>query len=218
LLFAERLHALRDGRVSFADFWHATRNLWRFMSARLLRMRDPGIGVSEEDVEQEMILECWRIVGKWDPERGVPIDRYVLFGSSARASKWLDAQREANHQGARLAGNPTRAPRLGRADTIERVPGGMDAYERSADKEVSSEALLDARRLVLPRHTTAAERVVVEALIATRNARAAALMIYNHYPFRIAYELGSEQAAVRLVRRVALRLCDERALVGSTEE
>lgn len=217
MLFADRLHALREGRVSFDEFWRATRNLWRFMAARLLRARNPGIGVGQEDVEQEMVLECWRVVPRWDPARGVPIDRYVIFNASAKASHWLDAQREAC-QGARLADNPTRAPRLGSLDTIEREVGGTSALERGRDREPSPEAVVDAIRFVFPRHATVAERVVVEALIATRNARAAALAIYNFYPYRIAFELGSEQAAARLVRRVAQRLCDEPAFVGSLEE
>ena len=216
MLFADRLIALRDGRVSFADFWRATRNLWVYMSARLLRVRDPGIGVQLEDVEQEMLLECWRVLPRWDSARGVPIDRYVLFNASARATKWLDAQREAC-QGARLADNPTRAPRLGRLDTFEREPGSMAVMERPSPGP-SPEAVMDAVRFVLPRHATAAERVVVEALVSTRSGLAAALAIYDYYPYRIAFELGSEQAAARLVRRVAERLLNEPALFESLED
>ena len=63
MTFAGRLLALREGRVSFADFYAATRSLWFYMGGRLLRARNPGLGVGEEDVAQEMVLECWRCVG-----------------------------------------------------------------------------------------------------------------------------------------------------------
>ena len=213
MTFAGRLLALREGRMSFADFYAATRSLWGYMAARLLRARNPGIGVGEEDVAQELVLECWRCVGRWDPSRGPTIDGYVLFNSCARAKKWLDAQREVC-QGSALAKNPTRAPRLGSADTVEREAW---AASRSCGAR-SGEDELDRRRVVLPKGLTRVERVVVRALIETRDGNAAALLIYGHYPTRLALELGSEQAAARLVRRVAARLCDEPALFNQLED
>ena len=212
MTFAGRLLALREGRVSFADFYAATRSLWFYMGGRLLRARNPGIGVGEEDVAQEMVLECWRCVGRWDPERGTTIDGYVLFNSCARAKKWLDAQREAC-QGSALASNPTRAPRLGASDTVEREPWVVGQSSRC-----DADAALDRSRLVLPKGLSPLERLVVRALIETRDGHAAALLLYGHYPTRLALELGSEQAAARLVRRVAARLCDEPALFKQLED
>lgn len=213
MLFAERLHALRDGRLPFADFYRATRNLWLYMGGRLLRQRNPGIGVDVEDVAQEMVVAAWRILPRWDPARGVGIDRYVIFNANSSAAHWLDAQREAC-QGGRLADNPNRAPRLGGTDTVEREAwaGTIAAWQPDAEE------LVDTSRLVLPRRLSRLDRLVVEGVIATGSLEATALYIYNHYPYRIALELGSEQAAARLVRRTAARLCDEPAFIRLLEE
>jgi hypothetical protein len=227
MLFADRLIALREGRISFVDFYNATRNLWSFMSGRLLRNRNPGIGVGEEDVQQEMIVEAWRCVATWDSTRGVPIDRYVIFNANAKASHWLDAQREAS-QGGKLSENPTRAPKLGvrgsigTEDTEESFKTSeLQAWFEESTRTSLSDGDVAARLMDLDRKLdvlSRADRIVVEALCMTRNAQAAALYIYNHYPLRIAFELGSEQAATRLVRRVAQRLCDEPALLMLLEE
>ena len=222
MLFAARLHALREGRIAFVEFYGATRNLWRYMGQRLLRQRNPGIGVGEEDVAQELVVAAWRAIPRWDPSRGVGIDRYVMFNACTQASHWLDSQREAC-QGARLRDNPNRCPVLGRQTTLEWEMSGADAnaalsrsaFHGSAPTQVDG---ADAARIVLPRWATGEDRVVVEALVQTRSPTAAALLIYNHYPYRIAFELGNENAAARLVRRVATRLCGEPAFIRSLEE
>lgn len=209
--FEERLMALREGKVSFASVYNQTRNLWVYMADKLLVVRNPGIGVGREDVVQELLVGAWRAVGKWDPTRGVAIDRYVIFNSNANAAHWLDHQREASC-GGKLSRNPTRAPMLGSRVDI----GDSEVFARKMDPKLDN--LLDVQSFLERVSLSVVERIVVEALCSTQSPRAAALQIYNHYPHRIRLELGCERAAVRLVQRVAARLCEHPALLSLLEE
>lgn len=199
---SDQLERLRSGECTFAEFASGTRNLWKYMAARLLRSRDPGIGVDAADVEQEMLVAAWLFVGRWEDGRGAPIDKYVLFNSCDKAKKWLDGQREATSDG-----RTTRAPKLGRAASAE-----MDRRLASSEAGDPVEAGEFLAKLSVD------DRVVVKALLETGNASAAALHLYNHYPHRIRFRLGCEQAALRLVKKVVVRLCADPALWVEEEE
>lgn len=212
----DRLISLREGAISFREFLRDTRNLWRYLAVKLLSAHNPGLGVGEDDVEQELLIGVWVFVGKWDPTRGVEIDRYVIFNASDKAKKWLDKQREAGGEG-----NRTRAPVLGQSDSIElematRKEGSLGAtiQQRLALADVARYRIqpcsVELKRCL--HNLKDAKRVVVDAMLETGNPYAAALYIYNHYPYRIRFELGSEQAAFRFVRRIVSRLCDDPAL------
>ncbi len=193
---AGNLMLLRDGAITFDEFERRTRPLWHYMSARLVRVQLRGfrvLGVGEEDVRQEMLLAAWVFTGKWDPRYGVEIDRYVIFNANDKAKKWLLSQ-------AKRRDGKIRAPKLGERNTIEQEPA-FNRMRGVVEQRVSEGFDLSE----LPHK----ERVVVEALIATRNAHAAALYIYNHYPSRLEFKLGCEQASLRMVRAVAERLCND---------
>ena len=191
-----RLMRLRRGRITFSQFAADTSKLWRVLAARLLNRWRPGHGVDEVDVEQELLVHAWLFVGRWDPQRGVRLDRYVLFNSIDKARKWLDRQRGRSKQGV------SRDPTLGVFDSVERdnplsylidieeLIYGADRAQRLLDS-------LDER-----------QRIVAEALLTTRSAEAAALRIYEDAERRRELRLGSEQAARRMVRRVAKDVLD----------
>lgn len=92
------LMGVRTGAVPFTQFARATRQRWQMM-ARWLYRRWPLPGsVEREDIEQELMFWAWHFVGKWDPNRGVAIDRYVVWNAMDKAKKWLHVQRGAIHR------------------------------------------------------------------------------------------------------------------------
>jgi DNA-directed RNA polymerase specialized sigma24 family protein len=89
----EQLHALRAQRITFRQFYLATRHDWRHMAVALLKhWRVPPV-VTRDDVEQELLLAAWKALPKWDPSRGTSLAGYVVWNAHDKATKWIHQQR-----------------------------------------------------------------------------------------------------------------------------
>lgn len=145
------------GRSAFADFYAATKDDWRRMACKLFnRWRLPS-GVTEDDVEQEMLLAAWKAAmlpperGGWDESRGVTLAVHVVWCAHAATKKWIHTQRKAKR---RCDHAPSRHPIAASAlllradaedlglssiiDTIAQCEGGQ---EESADARAVLECL-----------------------------------------------------------------------------
>lgn len=89
------LEALRDGRVSFDAFFAQTVPEWRRLAKYLLARWPVPDAVDVEDVVQELAVAAWQFVGRYDPERGTPLQRYVVYNAVDKAKKWMHQQRAA---------------------------------------------------------------------------------------------------------------------------
>lgn len=75
---AKDLEALRAGEMSFDRF--ATANRGRFRRwAGYFKERWPQRALDLEDLVQEGLLAAWRAVDRFDPTRGVTLERYVEY-------------------------------------------------------------------------------------------------------------------------------------------
>lgn len=93
--FGDALARAYDGRISFNELERLIRpNLHRLARYQLSRWKVPP-GVEEADVVQEMRVAAWDAVARWDPKRGVGIERFVLYQVTDRSKKWLHRQRNA---------------------------------------------------------------------------------------------------------------------------
>lgn len=98
------LEALRAGRVSFDGFFIQTRHEWRRLAKYLLSRWPVPDGVELDDVMQELAVAAWQFVGKYDPERGTALQRYVVYNAVDKAKKWLHKQRDAYRRDDRSPG------------------------------------------------------------------------------------------------------------------
>lgn len=87
------LEQLRSGAWSFAQFRAATRREWELMAASLMRRWECPPAVDLEDVVQELLLNAWRFLPKFEPDRGKTLHQYIVFNAMDKAKKWMHKQR-----------------------------------------------------------------------------------------------------------------------------
>jgi hypothetical protein len=88
-----QLHALRAKKITFRQFYLATRQDWQRMAAALLRHWRVPPSVTVDDVEQELLLAGWKFISKWDETRETSLAGYVVWNAHDKATKWLHVQR-----------------------------------------------------------------------------------------------------------------------------
>jgi hypothetical protein len=210
------LEKLRSGAMTFADFLVETKGDWRRMAAKLFgRWRLP-CGVTEDDVEQEMLLAAWRSAmnppgknGGWDPSRGVPLVTHVLWSAHAAAKKWIHTQRKAKRR-------DDRAP--------SRHPLSVSSMSIDAEGELGLASLLDVLAWRDPEQESSAEgRAALKLIPATANdprgvaaleawlragcdASEAARLWYADPKERLRWRLECGEHATTIIRRELARV------------
>jgi DNA-directed RNA polymerase specialized sigma24 family protein len=102
--FRDALLDLRSGAAAPAEFVARTQDVFARFARYLMRRWKTPSAVDQEDVEQELRLAAWAALWKWDPERGVPIDRFITFQCLDKAKKWMHRQRNAKRRDDSAAG------------------------------------------------------------------------------------------------------------------
>jgi hypothetical protein len=193
-LMESALHALRDGRIDFDFFAQATAPQWRALATRLFRRWTPPTGYSVEDTTQDLLLAAWSLVDKWDPTRGVPIGRYVIWNASDKAKKQLHVQR-----GAKRSGSADRNQTRGEF-TIDTTKGyaSREPWVHPAESQLEREQVAKE----LARGGTGEEATILPRLAVTLDWEGVAMEIYADPMSRLKFRLGNEAQARALVRRV----------------
>ncbi len=86
------LNQLREGSLSFAEFARETQPDWERLAINLLGRWKAPSAVDVEDLVQELLLEAWVSVGKYDATRG-PLKAFVVWRAMTAAKRWLNVQR-----------------------------------------------------------------------------------------------------------------------------
>ena len=102
---------LRDGEISFDEFYRKTRFYWAALSRKVLAgVKWPiPTDVTAEDVEQVMLMAAWQAIGKFDASRGVSFKRYIVWVAADQGKKWIHTKRNAKR---RHGDQPSRFPGL----------------------------------------------------------------------------------------------------------
>jgi hypothetical protein len=211
-----RLEMIRDRRIDFGEFVTCTRGEYRAMAMHLMRKWQTPEWFLIDDVEQELYLETWRVIGKFQPERGTSLTRYVVFNSMSAAKRAMHKAR-----GAGVHGSPDkRASNVERTFASFRDDDESDALMASilAEGPRAEEDLIESRERklaatrALKACETKQERYVVLAIRESGSLDTAGRLLYDDMDHRIALRLGSEEHAERFVqkhaRAVALRIDD----------
>lgn len=83
------------GEVSFDRFARSTHKTWLALAVHLLGRWKASPAVAPEDMQQELLIACWRCIPRFDPARGVSLEKFVIYNAVDKAKKWLHKQRNA---------------------------------------------------------------------------------------------------------------------------
>lgn len=211
---SEPLARLRAGEIPFSRFAAETRPAWQNMARYLAQHWRPPVGVTVDDLEQELLVAAWRAVPRWDPTRGPTLERYVTFQAIDKAKKWLQKQRNTKRRDdnapARL---PMNLSRLSRHDGDgERA---ADADDFAADGEVPENIVAEReeRAAVVHYVTSAAasltwrQRLAIQAVAQSGgDLDDAVAIILVDRGLCLACRVGSDAAAEQLAKRTVRRI------------
>jgi hypothetical protein len=189
------LEGLRSGSVSFDRVARAITPALEHRAERFLRVwRWSGQAqVSAEDLVQAMLLELWRAIDRWDPERTGDVVKYV------------DAQigRACTRVLRRVAGYPD--PRRAR-QPLRQVHTTAEAFDALTERHVGvAEPLqlevvhVERRKKALLMNLRGLDRKVLELVLDGATLDEAARTIYSDPDARIRYRMDCEADARRMV-------------------
>lgn len=203
----EMLMLVRDGRIDFGEFVAGTRNEFRAMACHLMRRWTPPEWFTLDDIEQELYLGAWKYVPKFDPSRGVALDRYIVFNAMSCAKTQLHKAR-----GVTISGSPDKkASNVETPLTFFGDDGEGEALMTSILSEnakAEAELIDDEERkravaVALQACESSKERYTVLAIREAGSLDAAGRLLYDDIDHRITLRLASEEHADRFVLRHA---------------
>jgi hypothetical protein len=204
-------------KPGFTRFWRDTLEDWTRLAADVLRRwRLPESRGEVEDMRQELAIGALKAFRRFAPGHGVDLPAYVLWNALAYAKKRLHKLR-----GAKLSGNSGKHP-----SRIEVTFGALRA--NNPGEEGTHEAVVDAvmhargmsvepaqgeriereerREEVRQVCDNGVESGLVEVIFDGFGLDVAARRLYEDPDQRLAYRLGCEGEARRLVGRAAAAL------------
>lgn len=202
-----QLARVRDGEIDFGQFVPATRREFRAMALYLLRRWRSPDWFTVEDVEQELYVEAWRHVWKFDPSRGVSFTKYITWNVMGAAKRELHRAR-----GAGLHGSPDRRPSrfesnlssFGDDGEGDALLVGLAEPAHAEDAAIAAQECRRAATSALAACASPSERYVVLAIREAGTVDGAAQVLYDDVDHRTTLRLGCEASAERFVRRHAL--------------
>lgn len=197
------LDRLRQGEADFGAFAGATATDWRLLSHWLMRRYSLPPAVDAEDVQQEMLIECWRSVPLWRPDGGQPLKKWTVYRSVGQAKEWLHKQRNAYK---RRNKSPSRHP-LAFAGLSENEVELIDYWTFSEPTQFEHIVSKQAIGAALGRCRTDREHYCVVAVIEARGSIDGAVeWLYSDVNIRRRCRFGSEADARRAIWRTAGRV------------
>lgn len=205
----KHLEALARNEISFDRFAILTTNDWTRLAGKLYMQWRKNIprGVELEDVKQEMLLNAWIAVGKWDKSRGMSLRGYVVCRAWQEGVRFIHVQRSA----------------LRRSDKAEsRHPVSFSEILKNSENDwtecLLSDELIEggADDLVdtsirFKNAMNMAEGIDLYALVALKmslgHLPAAGDLLFDDAQLRLQSRWGSPSAAVRQIEKTLCAYC-----------
>lgn len=183
--FAADLQALREGGLGFDTF--AARHGGRFRRwAAHFYARWPQTSLDLDDLVQEGLIEAWRAVDAWDPEKA-KLERFVEY----RVGRKLRVELE------RVLGWPKKSRGQ---KPVRPVSLSLEAVERAVSRKLVDATLPPPERLELSEALEALDdpltREVMAGVGLGLSIRAVAARIYADPARRLEYQLDSDDHAL----------------------
>ena len=199
--FRASLLALRAGELSFDRFVLRHSSAFRAMAAHFVERWNPDF-LTHDDLTQEALLEGWRAVDSWDPEKTADIVRYVEY----QVGRKLRVECE------RVLGWPRKATAKRAGQTAVRPRGFVDGElgEETAREGDYARTLPALKTTTTPEDValgaevvelfTGLQRDAVAGVIDGAPIRTIAQRVYADKKRRRAYGMQSLDHAIRMVR------------------
>lgn len=83
------LRAVRNGELTFDQFFRSTRARWRQIAEKLFRRWDLPAWVSVEDIEQEILVTCWKFAWRFDFSKSAreSVEHFAVWNGLHAAQK-----------------------------------------------------------------------------------------------------------------------------------
>lgn len=93
----EALSAFSKREISFDEFARRTAADWNRLATSVYRRwhRRMPLGVTVEDLRQELLLHAWLAVGDFDATRGVALKSFVVFMAMSKTTRFINQQRNS---------------------------------------------------------------------------------------------------------------------------
>jgi DNA-directed RNA polymerase specialized sigma24 family protein len=197
--FETRLHAVRAGSGTFADFVAATGDDWRKLAHHFLGRWSVPDAVEALDVEQEMLIGAWLAVGSWDPSRGNALDVHVRWRAITAAKKWIHRQRDALR---RDDNAPSRHP-VSFATLGTEAMDDRSSMPDSVERDVARLRLFGSALATVDRFDAACVLAVIDA---AGNVAEAATVVNSNPTLKLWLRIDSEIDARRVICRAIERV------------
>lgn len=79
----------------FTKFYTSTHEEWIRIAKYLLRRWECPPSVDLEDIVQEMSLAVITVLPNFNPDKGITLERFIVWNACDRAKKWMHGQRAA---------------------------------------------------------------------------------------------------------------------------
>jgi DNA-directed RNA polymerase specialized sigma24 family protein len=197
MTFGAALRALYEGRIGFDRFVRETQLRWKRLAIYLRTRWKHPLWHSLEDVVQELLLGAWKCIKRFDPSRGVTLERFVIFNA-------VDVAKKACHRarGAKLSGSADRNPSNLETtfstydEETERFV--IDLLQEEPTQHQYVERIEAIERAKVHCHTMV-ETLAVSALARTQSVIVTSDVLYANYRTRLACRFNNEDHALRLV-------------------
>ena len=194
------MERLRGGEVGFDAFARNTAEDWWLLSCWLARRWPTPSAVAPEDVQQELLIECWQSVPLWLPDGGQPLKKWVVYRSVSSAKGWLHKQRNAYR---RRDTSPSRheLPFSSLTDGETDVVGFWAVREPTQERDLE---LRESMRNAVARCRTDRDHYCVVAIIEARgDIDGAVEWLYSDVDVRRRCQFGNRADARRAIWRTA---------------
>jgi DNA-directed RNA polymerase specialized sigma24 family protein len=197
------LTAVRKGEIGFNTFALETRGDWERLSQVLVNRWVVPSTVTLEDLVQEMLIEVWLQLPNWNPERGTPIEKFVVFTACVAAKRWIHRQRKAK----RLDGSAHSRSAITFAELDRRQDGAVRQIPDEREPDLIAELTAQRRAVEIIAELEPADREIALLLFETGgDVRAAAARVMRSGDLRLACRIDSVSTACRVVRCVLKQL------------
>lgn len=95
--FEKACIALRDGDISFDEFFRRSKPYWLDKARKLMRRRQLPVAIDIEDVLQDLSVAAWKFALNYDSNNkaGASFKRYIVWNAIDKANKEINIQRNS---------------------------------------------------------------------------------------------------------------------------